>query len=74
MRVKHLTLKQLCEMLEHLIESGDKMHYETLEDILDTKLTSIATWHRTPQGHEYWSNIVNNFENRYDDKQTIRRY
>ena len=68
MRVRDLTDQQQTQILDHLTEIGEYYiltdtyaWFESEGDFLDASVGATMTWKDTPQGHEYWNDIVSAF-------------
>ena len=63
MKVKDLTGKQVKELLEYLIVHETFFDY-TVSELWNEEIDQLLYFNRTPQGHKYWSDIVDNFNNK----------
>ena len=58
MKVKDLKAKQLQEMVDIMI--NEPCDY-TFKEFMELDIDSACRWSTTPQGHQYWKNIVGTF-------------
>ena len=61
MKVKDLEPKQLKELLTYMDESGVFDYFDTPTELWNTPVSETALWSETPQGAEYWTNLVTTF-------------